>query len=99
MAGKPLSVVRFVGGPVEAIWHPVILTGTGSMTEYTARELDEVLPLGDVYKATNTPKATAQRLRARGEYVPLIRLSPQRLGAFRRDVLAWLRSRREGEAA
>ncbi|WP_168793662.1 helix-turn-helix transcriptional regulator [Paraburkholderia aromaticivorans] len=65
------------------------------MTDQPAR----LLTMAEVVKRTGICRTNIYRLIARGEFAPVVRLSPSRIAFLESDLAAWLHSRREGSAA
>ena len=54
---------------------------------------DKILSVREVCALLGMARATFNRLRDRGEFIPPIQLSPGRVGWWRSDVLQWLDAR------
>ena len=57
---------------------------------------DKILSVREVCALLGMGRATFNRLRDRGEFIPPIQLSPGRVGWWKSDVLRWLDNRPRG---
>lgn len=57
---------------------------------------DKILSVREVCALIGMSRATFNRMRDRGEFIPPIRLSPGRVGWWKSDVLRWLDNRPRG---
>ena len=66
------------------------------VTTITRHPDDKILSVREVCALLGMGRATFNRLRDRGEFIPPIQLSPGRVGWWRSDVLRWLDNRPRG---
>jgi predicted DNA-binding transcriptional regulator AlpA len=64
---------------------------------FYARDMsDQLLTMAQVIKRTGICRGNIYRMLARGEFCPVVRLSPARIAFLESDLTRWIHSRREG---